>query len=69
MRSKFKSYCNKCHYTIWQGEWIRYTGKAYHLDCKEALVDDTPRILNPKFEGIFGKIQKDKLRKKIRHRA
>lgn len=62
IHSKFKSHCNTCHYTIWQGELINYNGVATHLDCKSALVDETPRRLDPQYKDIFGKINKEKIK-------
>jgi hypothetical protein len=54
MRAKYRGYCYRCYYTIWQGEWIRYSGKARHLDCQAALKDDTPRQLQRGYVGAIG---------------
>lgn len=64
-RSKFNSYCNNCHFSIWKGEHIRYntkTKRAYHANCREALLDPTPRIVR---EG-YGKVDKIKVAEGLR---
>jgi len=68
MRSKYKGTCSTCHYTIWRGE-DNYNGKPTHLDCKTALTDKSARELDPCYLGIYGKVNKKKLRDALQHRA
>jgi hypothetical protein len=49
MKSKFIGFCSDCHYTIWQGEKIKYNGRAVHMDCVKALNDNTPRRKDLKY--------------------
>lgn len=65
MNSKFKGYCASCHYTIWQGEKIRYNGNAVHLDCKVSISDPTPRVIDQKWLSTLGNVNKKKLKEKI----
>ncbi len=64
IKSKFKGYCKDCHFTIWQGESIKYDGKSHHLDCIKAIKDKTPRTLHPHWEKMFGKPNIKKLKSK-----
>jgi hypothetical protein len=65
LRSKYKSYCWECHYTIWVNEEIKYNGKARHVDCARALMDNTPREIDSRYLGVYGKVNKNKLRKAL----
>lgn len=65
MNSRFNGFCAKCHYTIWKNEKIRYNGKATHLDCKKAIKDSTPRVLDNKYLSTVGKVNKKKLRESL----
>lgn len=60
--SKYKGYCSRCHYTIWVNEKIGYDGKAYHLDCKKAILDNTPRILDKRYIKVIGDVDKKKVK-------
>ena len=61
MLAKFKGYCFNCHFTIWKNERIKYSGKARHVNCYEALKDETPRSLNPKYVGADSKISRKQM--------
>lgn len=64
IRAKYRGYCDNCKHTVWQNEQAEYeSGKLSHVDCNSALADMTPRIINPKFEHILGKVNKKKLRR------
>ena len=65
MHSRIKGYCSTCRHSIWLNEKIIYDGKAHHLDCSKALVDETPRRLDPNYLSTFGKIKKSELAKMI----
>lgn len=62
LNARYRTYCNKCQHSIWQGERIRYNGKPWHLDCQSALRDNTPRVLNPRYVSIIGKTSTKKVR-------
>lgn len=62
IHSKYKGFCSKCHFTIWQNEKIEYNGNAKHLDCLEAIKDKTPRVCDPRYLDVLGKITKKKLK-------
>lgn len=66
INSKYKGYCFKCYYTIWKNEKIKYSGKARHFNCVSALKDETPRILNPSYVKVIGKVNKSKMIKMIK---
>jgi len=70
MYSRFKSYCCRCHYTIWKDERIGYEGrgKAWHMDCKKAILDDTVRELDPKARKLFGPVKKSNLKDRLEKR-
>lgn len=56
-----------CHYSIWVNEEIDYNGRARHADCKEAICDNTPRILDYRYSKATGiKGNKSKIRKQIK---
>ena len=61
LNAKYRGYCADCHFTVWQGERVNYDGKVHHVDCKSALLDDTPRVLNPTYARIIGKVSKTRL--------
>lgn len=63
--SKYNGYCNKCHYTFFKNEEIKWNGKGTHLDCVEALGDTYPRRLNPKYKTIYGSVSRSRLRKML----
>lgn len=63
IKAKYKGYCFKCHYTIWNNELIVLTGKVSHIDCMKALKDKTPRQLDNKYLGIYGQTNKKKMKK------
>lgn len=64
IKAKYRGYCRTCKHTVWANEYANYgNNKLTHLDCKAALADMTPRIINPKFEHILGKVNKKKLRR------
>lgn len=65
IRTKYKGFCSRCHYTVWQGEKAWLHGKVRHLDCKAALADRTARELDPRYVGIYGKVNKARLRRAI----
>lgn len=65
MRSKYKGFCSKCHYTIWQNEQIWFNGTATHFDCLEALKDKSQRDIDWKYVKTLGKVNKKKLRETI----
>lgn len=59
IKSNYKSYCSKCHFSIWKGEHIELKArKPVHLDCLEALKDLTPRVLNKRYQAIYGNVKK-----------
>lgn len=76
--AKFKGFCTKCHHTYWPGELVekvvRWDSRKKkncpfgfkHIDCPSALVDKTPRTLNPKFETMYSGLDKAKLKKKVK---
>ncbi len=66
IRAKYKGYCFKCHHTIWLNELVHLTGKVRHIDCKVALKDKTPRQLDSRYLGIYGKTSPKKLKKLIK---
>lgn len=65
IRSKFSSYCSKCHYTIWFGELVWYDGRARHLDCTRAIKDSTPRVLDERYLWSTGPEVKQLINKMI----
>lgn len=65
IKSKFKSYCYTCYYTIWQGELIDFNGKANHINCLAAIRDESPRQINPKYVSLFKGLRRNELKKLI----
>jgi hypothetical protein len=60
--ARYKGFCATCHYTIWQGERIWYDGRAKHLDCRRAILDNTPRVVDDKYIHILGKLNRKKMK-------
>lgn len=68
IRSRYQGYCNKCYFTIFKGERIRYNGKANHIDCAAALSDALPRTMHSKYRNINGGVSRSKMRELIEAR-
>lgn len=70
-RARRKTFCNRCHSTIWQNETVVLAGKNSrgwemynHLDCILALNDSTPRQFNEKVFLVRGGVPDKHLLKK-----
>lgn len=70
LRSNYKSYCSKCHFSIWKGEPIELVNKKpQHIDCVEALRDKTPRALHKSYQKVYGTVRKSLVVKMLEQRT
>ena len=58
IRTKYKGYCDRCHFTIWKGEAVDHSKQTVHRNCVEALRDPTPRRMNTEYRGIYGSVDR-----------
>lgn len=67
-KASYKGYCKRCYHSFWKNEIVRKNSAEgfVHLNCLEALADQTPRMIDPRKEWMFSGLDKAKLKKKAK---